>query len=116
MRIVDSVLAGDRSTARHRMRRHLEAEHAWLRRRRSSRQLLDPTGVQLTGGGDKRGEGVAREVFRQVMNDAGIRIPWSITVESVEEAFASLDEGGASLPQSYPLEGAAAPGHWHHET
>jgi DNA-binding FadR family transcriptional regulator len=69
MRIVDAVLAGDRSTARHRMRRHLEAEHAWLRRRRSSRQLLDPTRVQLTGGGDKRGEGVAREVFGQVVCD-----------------------------------------------
>lgn len=68
-RIVDAVLAGDRSTARHRMRRHLEAEHAWLRRRRSSRQLLAPTGVQFTGGGDKRGEGVAREVFRQVVSD-----------------------------------------------
>ncbi len=69
VRIVDAVLDGDRSTARHRMRRHLEAEHAWLRRRRSSRQLLDPTGVQLTGGGDKRGEAVAREVFRQVVSD-----------------------------------------------
>jgi DNA-binding FadR family transcriptional regulator len=69
LRIVDAVLTGDRSTARHRMRRHLEAEHAWLRRRRSSRQLLDPTGVQLTGGGDKRAEGVAREVFRQVVSD-----------------------------------------------
>jgi DNA-binding FadR family transcriptional regulator len=69
MRIVDAVLAGDRSRARHRMRRHLEAEHAWLRRRRSSRQLLDSSGVQLTGGGDKRGEGVAREVFRQVVSD-----------------------------------------------
>jgi len=28
-----------------------------------------PTGVQLTGGGDKRAEGVAREVFRQVVSD-----------------------------------------------
>jgi DNA-binding FadR family transcriptional regulator len=69
VRIVDAVLAGDRSTARHRMRRHLEAEHSWLRRRRSSRQLLDPTGVQLTGGGHKRAEAVAREVFRQVVGD-----------------------------------------------
>ena len=68
-RIVDAVLAGDRSTARHRMRRHLEAEHAWLRRRRSLRQLLDPAGAQLTGGGDKRAEGVARDVFRQVVSD-----------------------------------------------
>jgi DNA-binding FadR family transcriptional regulator len=69
VRIVDAVLTGDRSTARHRMRRHLEAEHAWLRRRRWSRQLLAPTEVRLTGGGDKRGEAVARQVFRQVVGD-----------------------------------------------
>jgi DNA-binding FadR family transcriptional regulator len=67
--IVDAVLAGDRSAARHRMRQHLEAEHEWLRRRRSSRLVLDPTGAQLTGGGDKRAEGVARDVLRQVVTD-----------------------------------------------
>lgn len=66
-RIADAIVAADPSTARHRMRRHLDAEHEWLRRRRSSRQLLDPTGVRLTGGGNKRAEGVAREVFRQVV-------------------------------------------------
>ena len=65
-RIAEAILAGDSSTARHRMRRHLGAEHAWLGRHRQSRQLLDPTGVSLTGGGNKRAEGVARAVFRQV--------------------------------------------------
>jgi DNA-binding FadR family transcriptional regulator len=65
-RIVEAVLAGEASTARHRMRRHLGAEHAWLGRHRDSRQLLDPTGIGLTGGGNKRAEGVAREVFGQV--------------------------------------------------
>ena len=68
-RIAEAILAGDSSTARHRMRRHLGAEHAWLRRHRQSRQLLDPSGpdgVGLTGGGNKRAEGVARAVFAQV--------------------------------------------------
>jgi DNA-binding FadR family transcriptional regulator len=68
-RIADAIVAADPSTARHRMRRHLDAEHAWLRRRRSSRQLLDPTGVRLTGGGNKRAEGVAQAVFGQVVRD-----------------------------------------------
>jgi len=60
---------------------------------------LEKFGVELIGANrDAIIRGEDREVFRQVMNEAGIRIPWSITVESVEEAFASLDEGGASLP------------------
>jgi DNA-binding FadR family transcriptional regulator len=65
-RIAEAILAGDSSTARHRMRRHLGAEHAWLGRHRESRQLLDPTGIGLTGGGNKRAEGVARAVYAQV--------------------------------------------------
>jgi len=60
---------------------------------------LEKFGVELIGADRKaitRAED--REEFRKVMNEADIRIPWSITVESVEEAFKSLDEGGASLP------------------
>ena len=60
---------------------------------------LEKFGVELIGA--KR-EAIIRaedrEVFRTVMQEAGIRIPWSITVESVAEAFESLDHGGASLP------------------
>ena len=44
---------------------------------------LEKFGVELIGANREaiiRGED--REVFRQVMNEAGIRIPWSITVES----------------------------------
>ncbi|MGA7397637.1 MAG: carbamoyl-phosphate synthase large subunit [Solirubrobacterales bacterium] len=60
---------------------------------------LEKYGVELIGANrDAIIRGEDREVFRQVMTDADIRIPWSITVESVEEAFKSLDEGGASLP------------------
>ncbi len=60
---------------------------------------LEKYGVELIGANREaiiRGED--REVFRQVMNEAGIRIPWSITVESVDQALKELDEGDASLP------------------
>jgi carbamoyl-phosphate synthase large subunit len=60
---------------------------------------LEKYGVELIGANREaiiRGED--REVFRQVMTEAGIRIPWSITVESVEQALNELDEGDASLP------------------
>ncbi len=61
---------------------------------------LEKFGVELIGANREaitRAED--REVFRRVMNEAEIRIPWSITVESVESALESLDsDGGASLP------------------
>jgi len=60
---------------------------------------LEKYGVELIGANREaiiRGED--REVFRTVMNEAGIRIPWSITVESVEGALESLYSGDASLP------------------
>ncbi len=60
---------------------------------------LEKFGVELIGANREaiiRAED--REVFRRVMTEAGIRIPWSLTVESVGEALGSLDGGGASLP------------------
>ena len=60
---------------------------------------LEEFGVELIGANREaivRAED--REVFRRVMSEAGIRIPWSLTVESVDQALGSLDEGGASLP------------------
>jgi len=60
---------------------------------------LERFGVELIGANrDAIVRGEDREVFRQVMTEAGIRIPWSITVESVEQALRELDEGEASLP------------------
>jgi carbamoyl-phosphate synthase large subunit len=60
---------------------------------------LEKFGVELIGANrDAITRAEDREVFRQVMQDAGIRIPWSITVESVDEALASLDSGDATLP------------------
>ena len=60
---------------------------------------LEKFGVELIGANREaiiRAED--REVFRQVMNEAGIRIPWSVTVESVEAALEVLDSGEATLP------------------
>jgi len=60
---------------------------------------LEKFGVELIGANrDAIIRGEDREVFRQVMTEAGIRIPWSITVESVDQALKELDEGEASLP------------------
>ena len=39
-----------------------------------------------------------REVFRQVMRDAGLRVPWSLIAESVGDAEKSLAAGDLTLP------------------
>ena len=65
-RIAEAVIAGDGALARRRMRRHLEAEVEFLRRRRSVSQLLPGTvlGVAVT---DKRAEAVARDIIHEVV-------------------------------------------------
>ena len=65
-RIVDAVAARDAAAGRRRMRRHLDAEADFLRRRRSTRQALRPIGEVDTGG--KRAEEVAREIFQRVVS------------------------------------------------
>ncbi len=60
---------------------------------------LEEFGVELIGANREaimRAED--RELFRQTMADADIRIPWSITVESPAAALEALDAGEASLP------------------
>ena len=68
-RVTDAVLSGDADRARRRMRRHLEAESAFLQNRRLSRQLL-PRSVALGGGvSNKRAEDVARAILQDVVAD-----------------------------------------------
>ena len=60
---------------------------------------LERFGVELIGADHeaiRRAED--REAFRRTMSDAGLRIPWSLTVESLGEAEAALAEGRISLP------------------
>ena len=60
--IAEAIIAGDAGLAGHRMRTHLEAEAEYLRRRRSTRQLL-PDNVVLGDSQDgKRAEAVARHI------------------------------------------------------
>jgi DNA-binding FadR family transcriptional regulator len=72
-RIAEAVMSGDSGTARHRMRRHLEAEADYLRNRRSTRQLI-PDGVVALGqsGNGKRAEAVARRLTQAIVT-SGLR-------------------------------------------
>jgi DNA-binding FadR family transcriptional regulator len=69
-RIAQAVMSGDAGAAQHRMRRHLEAEADYLRKRRSTRQLLPGSAVLLSQSGNgKRAEAVARRITQQVVDD-----------------------------------------------
>ncbi|HEY1853462.1 MAG TPA: carbamoyl-phosphate synthase large subunit [Solirubrobacterales bacterium] len=60
---------------------------------------LEELGVELIGanaGAIRRAED--RELFRQTMTEAGLRIPWSITVESLAEVEEALAAGRVTLP------------------
>jgi carbamoyl-phosphate synthase large subunit len=60
---------------------------------------LDRLGVELIGADHmaiRRAED--REEFRRTMTGAGLRIPWSLTVESLAEAEQALADGRISLP------------------
>jgi carbamoyl-phosphate synthase large subunit len=60
---------------------------------------LERFGVELIGADSaaiRRAED--REEFRQTMNEAGLRIPWSMTVENLGEVETALADGRISLP------------------
>jgi carbamoyl-phosphate synthase large subunit len=60
---------------------------------------LEKHGVELIGADHaaiRRAED--REEFRQTMNEAGLRIPWSMTVETLGEVEAALADGRITLP------------------
>jgi carbamoyl-phosphate synthase large subunit len=60
---------------------------------------LERFGVELIGADQdaiRRAED--REEFRQTMTEAGLRIPWSMTVESLGEVDAALADGRITLP------------------
>jgi carbamoyl-phosphate synthase large subunit len=60
---------------------------------------LERYGVELIGADHvaiRRAED--REEFRLTMTEAGLRIPWSLTVESLGDAEAALAEGQITLP------------------
>jgi DNA-binding FadR family transcriptional regulator len=66
-RIAKAVIEGDAGRARQRMRRHLEAEFDFLRRRQSACQLM-PDHVVVSGASNsKRAETVARHIVQAIV-------------------------------------------------
>ncbi|HST68550.1 MAG TPA: carbamoyl-phosphate synthase large subunit [Solirubrobacterales bacterium] len=60
---------------------------------------LEQFGVELIGANaESISRAEDREKFRTTMQDAGIRIPWSVTVESLGEMEAKLADGDITLP------------------
>jgi DNA-binding FadR family transcriptional regulator len=67
-RIAEAVIVGEPGLARHRMRKHLEAEAEYLRQRRSTQQLLPGSVIMLSEPGNgKRAEAVARRITQTVV-------------------------------------------------
>src|SRR5580698_3432895 len=66
-KIAEAVMAGDAGLARNRMRKHLEAEAEFFRRRRSTRQLLPDSVVLAESPEGKGAEAVARHITQTVV-------------------------------------------------
>lgn len=68
-RIAEAVIAGDGGLARNRMRKHLQAEADFFRRRRSTRQLL-PDQVVLAESAHRKGaEAVTRHITQRIVGE-----------------------------------------------
>src|ERR1700710_584061 len=60
---------------------------------------LERLGVELIGANAEAiSKAEDREKFRVTMNEAGLRIPWSITVETLDEVDKGLASGEINLP------------------
>jgi DNA-binding FadR family transcriptional regulator len=66
-KIAEAIMAGDAGLARNRMRKHLEAEAEFFRRRRSTRQLLPDSVVLAESPQGKGAEAVARHITQTVV-------------------------------------------------
>jgi len=65
--IAEAIMAGDGGLARNRMRKHLQAEADFFRRRRSTRQLLPDSVVLMQSGPGKGAETVARNITQVIV-------------------------------------------------
>jgi DNA-binding FadR family transcriptional regulator len=66
-KIAEALMAGDGGLARTRMRKHLQAEAEFFRRRRSTRQLLPDSAVLADSGLGKGAETVARNITQTIV-------------------------------------------------
>ena len=65
--IAEALMAGDAGLARNRMRKHLQAEADFFRRRRSTRQLLPDSVVLAQSAQGKGAEAVARNITQTIV-------------------------------------------------
>jgi DNA-binding FadR family transcriptional regulator len=94
--IVEAILDGDEGLARNRMRKHLQAEAAYLRGRRPSRQRLADL-TEAVSRSDKRAEATARQIFTEVA-EAGW--PVGMLLGSEAELMARYDVSRAVLREA----------------
>ena len=67
--IAEALMAGDAGLARSRMRKHLQAEADFFRRRRSTRQLLPDSVVLAQSAQGKGAEAVARNITQAIVTE-----------------------------------------------
>ena len=67
--IAEALMAGDAGLARNRMRKHLQAEADFFRRRRSTRQLLPDSVVLAQSAQGKGAETVARNITQTIVTE-----------------------------------------------
>ena len=67
--IAEAIMAGDAGLARNRMRKHLQAEADFFRRRRSTRQLLPDSVVLAQSAQGKGAEAVARNITQTIVTE-----------------------------------------------
>ena len=69
-KIAEAIMAGDAGLAKGRMRKHLQAEADFYRRRRHTKQLLPDSVVLAESGQGKGAEAVARNIARSVVSQS----------------------------------------------
>jgi DNA-binding FadR family transcriptional regulator len=67
--VAEALMAGDAGLARNRMRKHLQAEADFFRRRRSTRQLLPDSVVLAQSAQGKGAETVARNITQTIVGE-----------------------------------------------
>jgi DNA-binding FadR family transcriptional regulator len=67
--IANAIMSGEAGLAKSRMRKHLEAEADFYRRRRHTKQLLPDSVVLAESGQGKGAEAVARNIARGILSD-----------------------------------------------
>jgi DNA-binding FadR family transcriptional regulator len=89
-KVIEAIVAGDGALASRRMRKHLDAESDFLRRRRNTRQVLPDRVLLDSAEGSKRADAVARAIALRIISDE--RVPGEMAATESE----LMEEHGVS--------------------